>query len=162
VIGSAGSSEKVNVLTGELGFDAAFNYKDGPVLRQLQEAAPDGIDVYFDNVGGDHLEAAIAVMKNQGRISMCGTISTYNADKPVPGPSNLHLIVGKRLTIKGFIVSDWGAKTPEFVKEVGGYLAAGKKLKTKETVVEGIERAPEAFLDLLRGENVGKMLVKLA
>ena len=162
VIGSAGSAEKVKLLTEELGFDAAFNYKDGPVLAQLQKAAPEGIDVYFENVGGEHLEAALTAMRPNGRIAVCGMVSNYNNEKPAPGPSNLILITGKRLTIKGFIVSDWGQKTPEFLKEVGGYLAAGKKLKSKETVVEGLERAPAAFLDMLRGENVGKMVVKLA
>jgi NADPH-dependent curcumin reductase CurA len=162
VIGSAGSAEKVKVLTEELGFDAAFNYKDGAISKQLAAAAPDGIDVYFENVGGEHLEAALTALRPKGRIAACGMISKYNDEAPSPGPSNLALIVGKRLTIKGFIVSDWGQRTPDFLKEVGGYLAQGKKLKTKETVVEGIERAPEAFLDMLRGENVGKMVVKLA
>jgi NADPH-dependent curcumin reductase CurA len=160
VVGSAGSPEKVRMLVEELGFDAAINYKDGDLLQQLNAAAPDGIDVYFDNVGGEHLEAAIWAMRNFGRIAACGAISQYNDEKPRPGPSNLHSIIGKRLTIKGFIVSDWLNQRPEFLKEVSGYLAAGK-LKMKETVVEGIENAPRAFLDLLRGENVGKMVVKL-
>jgi len=162
VIGSAGSAEKVKLLTEELGFDAAFNYKDGQLVAQLAAAAPDGIDVYFDNVGGDHLEAALSALRPNGRIAACGMISLYNNERPAPGPSNLALIVGKRLTIKGFIVSDWNARTPDFLAEVGGYIAAGKPLKNKETVVEGIERAPEAFLDLLRGESVGKMIVKLS
>jgi NADPH-dependent curcumin reductase CurA len=161
VIGSAGSPEKVKLLVDELGFDAAFNYKDGNLVAQLKTAAPDGIDVYFDNVGGEHLEAAISAMRPHGRIIACGAISSYNDETPAPGPRNLSLMIGKRLTMKGFIVIDSFDRMPEFVKEVSGYLAAGK-LHTKETVVSGIERAPQAFLDLLRGENVGKMVVKLA
>jgi NADPH-dependent curcumin reductase CurA len=161
VIGSAGSAEKVAVLTGELGFDAAFNYKDGDVAKQLAAAAPDGITVYFDNVGGDHLEAALASLRPFGRIAACGMISQYNNDRPVPGPKNLMFVVGKRLTMKGFIVSDHGAKTGQFLKEVGGHVAAGAKLKTKETVAHGLERAPDAFLDLMRGESIGKMIVQL-
>ncbi len=161
VIGSAGTAEKVKVLTEELGFDAAFNYKDGKIVDQLKAAAPDGIDVYFENVGGEHLEAALSALRPFGRIAACGMISAYNDAKPVPGPCNLPFIVGKRLTIKGFIVTDFADRTGDFLKEVGGYIAAGKKLKTKETVVEGLERAPQALLDLLRGENIGKMIVKL-
>jgi NADPH-dependent curcumin reductase CurA len=161
VIGSAGTAEKVKLLTEELGFDAAFNYKDGPVAKQLAEVAPDGITAYFENVGGEHLEAAIGALRNNGRIAACGTISMYNETSLPPGPRNFHLVVGKRLTIKGFIVTDWMDRTGEFIQEVSGYMAAGKRIKTKETVVEGLERAPEAFLDLLRGENVGKMIVKL-
>jgi NADPH-dependent curcumin reductase CurA len=160
VVGSAGSGQKVKVLVGEFGFDAAFNYKNGDLTGQLETAAPDGIDVYFDNVGGDHLEAALSAMRTHGRIIACGAISKYNDAAPTPGPSNLSLVVGKRLTMRGFIVSDSLDRLPEFIKEVSGYLTAGT-LRAKETVVEGLERAPEAFLDLLRGENVGKMIVKL-
>ncbi len=161
VVGSAGSAAKVKWLTEELGFDAAFNYKDGDVTKQLAKAAPEGIDVYFDNVGGDHLEAALSAMRLNGRISACGHIASYNDEHPAPGPRNLILFVGKRLTMKGFIVSDFAKRTGEFLAEVGALVKAGK-LKSKETVVEGIERAPQAFLELLRGENTGKMIVKLA
>jgi NADPH-dependent curcumin reductase CurA len=161
VIGSAGSAEKVKLLTDELGFDAAFNYKDGSVTRQLAAAAPGGITAYFDNVGGDHLEAALAVLELRGRVAVCGMISQYNEVEPAAAPRNLIQVVGKRLTLTGFIVTDWVDRTPDFMKEVSGYLAAGKQVKTKETVVEGLERAPNAFLDLLRGENVGKMIVKI-
>jgi NADPH-dependent curcumin reductase CurA len=160
VIGSAGSSEKVKTLLEEFGFDAAFNYKDGDVLDQLKKAAPDGITVYFDNVGGDHLEAALTVLRPFGRIISCGMISKYNETTPSPGPRNLVLMLVKRLTMKGFIVSDWKDSIPQFLKEVGGYLAGGK-LRTKETVIEGIENAPKAFLDLLHGANTGKMIVRL-
>jgi len=161
VVGSAGSARKLKVLIEELGFDAAFNYKDGDILAQLKAAAPDGIDVYFDNVGGDHLEAALSALKNHGRIIGCGAISRYNEETPPPGPRNLSLLVGKRLTIRGFIVLDWVDRMPEFLGGVTGYLAEGKLL-AKETVVNGLESAPQAFIDLLRGENIGKMIVKLA
>lgn len=160
VIGSAGSPEKVRFLQEECGFDVAFNYKTASNLKHLQDAAPDGIDVYFDNVGGEALEAALAMLKLRGRISACGAISMYNAEKPQPGPSNLFLVVVKRLTIRGFLVFDWIDKESEFQREVGELLLAGK-LKHKETVVEGIENAVEAFLGLFKGTNIGKMVVKL-
>jgi hypothetical protein len=159
VIGSAGSTEKVKFLE-ECGFDAAFNYKSGPVLEQLQAAAPDGIDVYFDNVGGESLEAALSALRVHGRIIACGSISGYNDEKPGPGPTNLHNMITKRLTMKGLIVSDWLGQRAEFEKEVGGYFKTGR-LINKETVVSGIEHAVEAFIGLFRGENVGKMVVKL-
>jgi NADPH-dependent curcumin reductase CurA len=160
VVGSAGSVEKVKTAVEEFGFDRAFNYKEGDVRGQLDKAAPDGIDVYFDNVGGDHLEAAIHAMRLNGRIIACGAISRYNDEAAAPGPRNLAMVIGKRLTMKGFIVSDWVKEMPEFIKTVGGLYAAGK-LRMMETVVEGIDRAPQAFIDLLRGENVGKMVVKV-
>jgi NADPH-dependent curcumin reductase CurA len=160
VIGAAGSAEKVRLLLEESGFDAAFNYNDGPVNDQLQLAAPDGIDVYFDNVGGDLLEAALTSLRVRGRIAACGSISRYNDEKPRPGPNNLHNIVTKRLTIKGFIVSDWMADRPAFEQEVGVYFKAGK-LKHEETVVHGIDHAVDAFLGLFTGKNTGKMIVAL-
>ncbi|MDC0707183.1 NADP-dependent oxidoreductase [Stigmatella sp. ncwal1] len=163
VVGSAGSPEKVKHLREELGFDDAFNYKDGPVAEALARTCPDGIDVYFDNVGGEHLEASLDKMKNYGRIVMCGAISQYNATAPAPGPRNLALVVGKRLTLQGFIVSDQRNlhRRPDFLRDVGGWLRE-KKVKEVETVVEGLEKAPEAFIGLLRGHNTGKMVVKLA
>jgi NADPH-dependent curcumin reductase CurA len=160
VIGSAGSPEKVSCVTGELGFDTCFNYKDGTPTELLSEAAPDGIDLYFDNVGGAHLEAAIDALRPHGRVAMCGAISQYNATTPPPGPRNIGLIVGKRLTLRGYIVSDHGALMKPFLAEVGPWVHDGR-LKVRETVVEGLENAPEAFMGLLRGENTGKMLVKL-
>ena len=161
VIGSAGSPEKVAHLRDELGLDAAFNYRDGPVAELLGDAAPDGIDVYFDNVGGDHLEAAIGALNRHGRVAMCGAVSQYNATSPPPGPRNMALVVGKRLTLRGFIVSDHGHLMPDFTREVGTWLSEGR-LRYRETVVEGLENAPAAFIGMLRGENLGKMLVKLA
>lgn len=160
VVGSAGGPAKAKLVKEELGFDAAIDYKEGNLTQQLAAAAPQGIDVYFDNVGGDHLEAALNVMRPRGRISACGAISLYNNERPAPGPSNLSTIVGKRLTIKGFIVSDHMSELPAFFAEVGP-LVLGGKLVVRETIVEGLDRMPGAFLDLMRGGNVGKMLIKL-
>jgi NADPH-dependent curcumin reductase CurA len=160
VIGSAGSMEKVMFLREECGFDIAFDYKTGPVIEQLNLETPDGIDVYFDNVGGKTLEAALSALRVHGRIIACGSISDYNEEKPRPGPSNLFNVTAKRLTMKGFIVRDWLERQGEFEKEVGGYFRAGK-LKNKETVAEGIEQAVGAFLGLFAGKNIGKMVVKL-
>ena len=160
VIGSAGSMEKVRFLREECGFDIAFDYKTGPVLEQLQVEAPDGIDVYFDNVGGEALEAALAMLRVHGRIIACGGISGYNEEKPRPGPANLFNITTKRLTMRGMIVSDSLDRRGEFEAEVGGYFRAGK-LKNKETVVEGLDQAEGAFIGLFSGNNIGKMVVKL-
>ncbi|MFE2376872.1 NADP-dependent oxidoreductase [Streptomyces sp. NPDC059398] len=158
VIGSAGSDEKVRHLTEDLGFDAAFNYKDGPVTKQLREAAPDGIDVYFDNVGGEHLEAALTSFNVHGRATICGMISQYNSTEATPAPRNLALVIGKRLRLQGMLVGDHAALQPQFVKDVAGWIASGE-LTYQETVVEGVEQGVDAFLGLLRGENTGKMIV---
>ena len=160
VIGSAGSDEKVRFLREQCGFDIAFNYHTGPVAKQLKIEAPDGIDVYFDNVGGESLEAALTALRLHGRIIACGGISGYNAEKPQPGPHNLFNVTTKRLTMKGLIVRDWLDRRVKFESEVGGYFRAGK-LKNKETVVEGIDRAVGAFIGLFDGKNIGKMIVKL-
>ena len=161
VIGSAGSMEKVKFLREECGFDIAFDYKTGPVVEQLKIEAPDGIDVYFDNVGGAALEAALSSLRVHGRIIACGGISGYNEEKPRPGPSNLFNITTKRLTMRGMIVSDSLDRRGEFEKEVSGYLQSGK-LKNRETVVEGLDQAVGAFIGLFSGNNIGKMVVKLA
>ncbi|MFJ4731347.1 NADP-dependent oxidoreductase [Streptomyces sp. NPDC088770] len=160
VIGSAGSDEKVRLLTEEYGFDAAFNYRNGPVAEQLKAAAPDGVDVYFDNVGGEHLEAAIGSLNLGGRIAVCGMISGYNNTEPAPGPRNLARLIQTRGRIQGFLVGDHYDLQPEFVREVGAWVRSGE-LKYRETVVEGIEHTLEAFLGVLRGDNTGKMIVKL-
>ncbi|MEV7086938.1 NADP-dependent oxidoreductase [Streptomyces sp. NPDC093085] len=160
VIGSAGSDEKVKLLVEEYGFDAAFNYKDGPVREQLKAAAPDGIDVYFDNVGGEHLEAAISRLNLHGRVTICGMISQYNSTEPPAAPRNLALVIGKRLRIQGMIVTDHLGLRPRFVEDVAGWLASGE-LKYNETVVEGVENGFDAFLGVLRGDNTGKMVVSL-
>jgi hypothetical protein len=159
VVGSAGSPEKVAWLR-ELGFTAAFDHHDG-VARGLAEAAPEGIDLFFDNVGGEHLEAAIGALRVHGRAALCGSISTYNAVEPPPGPRNLGLMVGKRLTLRGFLVSDHTDLRPEFTETVTGWLRSGD-LVVRETVFEGIEEAVPAFLALLRGGNTGKLVVRLA
>ncbi|MET7300996.1 NADP-dependent oxidoreductase [Embleya sp. NPDC005575] len=160
VVGSAGSADKVALLVDEYGFDAAFNYKDGPIAEQLAKAAPDGIDVYFDNVGGEHLEAAIGALHTHGRVAMCGAIAQYNATEPTPAPRNLALSIGKRLRLQGFIVIDHFGRREEFLAEVGGWLREGR-LKYRETVVEGIENNLDALLGMLRGANTGKMVVAL-
>ncbi|MFE9652158.1 NADP-dependent oxidoreductase [Micromonospora sp. NPDC006431] len=159
VVGSAGSPAKVERLRS-LGFDAAFDYHDGPVRDALRAAAPDGVDVYFDNVGGEHLEAAIGAMNLHGRAAICGMIAQYNATEPPAAPRNLALLIGKRLTLRGFLVGDHGHLREQFVQETAGWLRAGK-IAYDETVVDGIEHAPAAFLGMLRGENLGKMLVRL-
>ncbi|RBM16216.1 NADP-dependent oxidoreductase [Prauserella sp. PE36] len=160
VIGSAGSPEKVAYLRDELGFDAAFDYHDGPVREQLRAAAPGGIDVYFDNVGGDHLRAAIGAIRPFGRITLCGAISGYNDTRPPPGPDNLILAVGKRLTLRGFVVYDFADRTTEFEAQVGRWLLDGH-VRLRETVVSGVHNATTAFLGLFDGANTGKMLVRV-
>ncbi len=160
VVGSAGSDDKVAFLVDELGFDAAFNYKSGSITKQLFGAAPDGIDVYFDNVGGDHLQAALHAMRPFGRVALCGAISVYNNTEPAPGPNNLALAIGKQITMRGFIVSAYESIRSQFETEVGGWLADGS-LRNDETVIEGIENAPDAFIGLLAGANTGKMVVAI-
>lgn len=160
VIGSAGSAEKVTRLVNDLGYDAAFNYRDGDVADQLRAAAPEGIDVYFDNVGGDHLEAALGRLNTYGRVALCGGISQYNTEKP-SGPANFALAVTKRLTLRGFIVSDHMGRIKDMLDPVSGWLASGR-LVADETIVDGLDNAPAAFLGMLRGENTGKALVRLS
>ena len=160
VVGSAGSPEKVEWLTDELGFDAAFNYRDGEVGSQLREHCPKGIDIYFDNVGGDHLSAALARMRRFGRIAICGAVSQYNEEAQPPGPENFLSVIPNRLTITGFLVIDHYDLLQDFLAEVGPWVGGGE-LKYRETIVEGIENMPDAFIGLLAGENIGKMLVKV-
>ncbi len=159
VIGSAGTPEKVAWLR-ELGLDGAFDYSETPTREALRELAPDGIDVYFDNVGGETLEAAIGAMRLRGRIVACGSVSRYNATEALPGPRNLFMVVTKRLRMQGFIVSDHYDRFAAFLDEVGPRVADGT-IRYRETVVEGIEQAPTAFIGMLEGANVGKMLVRV-
>jgi len=161
VVGSAGSLAKLHFLTEELGFDAAFDYHEAPVRQQLRQAAPDGIDVYFDNVGGEHLEAALDCLNLHGRVAMCGAISSYNSTERPVGPANLSVAIGKRLTLRGFLVTDHAALRQEFRETVAGWLASGQ-LVVRETVVTGLEQAVPAFIGMLRGANTGKMVVRLA
>jgi NADPH-dependent curcumin reductase CurA len=158
IVGSAGSPEKIDWVTRDLGFDAAFDYHDGPVTELLEQHAP--IDVYFDNVGGEHLEAAISALADFGRVAACGAIATYNETDPSPGPRNMFLVVTKRLSIRGFIVLDHGDVTAEFYERAGEWFADGK-LAYQETVVDGLDGMVDAFLDLHRGANIGKMLIRL-
>ena len=160
VVGSAGGAEKC-AWVREIGADQVIDYKaEADLTAALGRAAPKGIDVYFENVGGAHLEAALTSARPFARFAMCGMISQYNMAEPVPGPTNMALIVGKRLRLQGFIVSDFMARQGEFAAQMTGWIKAGQ-MRWRETVDEGIEAAPGAFLKLFAGENVGKMLVKL-
>jgi NADPH-dependent curcumin reductase CurA len=161
VIASAGSDAKVKMLRDELGADFAFNYKDGDPLDHLKAAAPDGIHVYFDNTGGPQLEAALGALKERGRVALCGAIAGYNT--PVPGPRNLANVIGKRLRLEGFIVSDFLGSLQEFLADVVPAFKSGK-IKSHETVVEGIDQAPAAFISLLHSgdSHIGKLVIHLA
>ena len=160
VVGSAGGPEKMRWLLDDAGFDRAIDYKAGPLRAALKNEAPEGIDVYFDNVGGDHLEAAIWSLRQGGRVAMCGAVSTYNDTEAAPAPRNLSLAIGKRLTLRGFIVIDHRDLRPQFEEEVGALVRDGR-IVWRETVVEGIERTFDAFRSVLSGGNTGKMLVRL-
>ncbi len=158
VIGSAGGADKCRWVR-ELGADAAIDYKAGPVVKALMEAAPKGIDVYFDNVGGDHLDAAFAAARNNARFAICGMIEGYNGGEP-PAFRYIMRVIGARIMLKGFIYSDYMAEMPDFYRDMGGWIASGQ-VQSRETVHDGIETVPEAFLGLFTGENMGKMLVRL-
>jgi len=160
VIGSAGSAEKVALLTEKYGYDAAFNYKDAPVREQLAEHAPDGVDVFFDNVGGDHLEAALDVMNTGGRIALCGAITGYNSIEKTPGPDNMANMITRGLTATGFTLAAYLHLSPEFTEKMTGWFAEGR-IAYDETIVDGIENTVEAFLAMMRGANTGKMLVRI-
>jgi NADPH-dependent curcumin reductase CurA len=160
VVATAGSAEKVSYLLDELGVDAAFDYHDGPLRDLLRGAAPDGIDVYFDNVGGEHLEAALDVLRRGGRVAVCGAISEYEAAEPLPGPRNLFRLVANDLTVRGFRGSSYAHLIDEMQAELGGLLRAGR-LRYRETVVEGLERAPDALARLMRGDTIGKTVVRI-
>jgi NADPH-dependent curcumin reductase CurA len=161
VIGSVGSEEKARWVR-ELGADAVINYKTaGDLTEALRKAAPEGIDVYFDNVGGDHLRAALEVAKPHARFAICGMIAGYNDDKPVPGPDNLAALVIKSISMRGFLVLNHFDILPEFIADMSGWMADGR-VTSRDTVVSGLENAPQAVIGLFSGENLGKMLVKLA
>jgi NADPH-dependent curcumin reductase CurA len=161
VVGSAGSDEKVAYLTDEIGFDAAFNYKTIDLNEALAETCPNGIDVNFENVGGAMLEAVLHKMNQHGRIIFCGSISGYNDTTPAPGPNNLTMMIMREITLRGYIVTSYMHLMPDFYRDMGAWLKSGQ-MTFKETVVDGIENAPSAFMGMLRGENMGKMIVKLA
>ncbi len=165
VAGSAGSEEKCKWLKEVAGVDAVINYKHYPSQSELEtamsDACPNGIDVYFENVGGDHLVSALNLMNPFGRMPLCGMISRYNDTEPQPGPWNLILAVGKSLKMQGFIVSNHLDMAEDFLRDVPAWIKDGK-IKWEESVYDGIEKAPDAFLGLFSGANFGKALVKLS
>jgi NADPH-dependent curcumin reductase CurA len=162
VVGIAGGQAKCDWLVGDLGFDAAVDYKSGSLAKALKEAAPKGIDVYFDNVGGDILEACLFQMNNGGRVACCGAISAYDGAAPPAGPRGVPgLIVVKRLTLKGFIVTDFFAEREKAIADLAAWVAAGK-LEVEEDVIDGLENTPRALIGLLAGDNRGKRMVKVS
>jgi len=161
VVGIAGGKDKCHWLTSELGFDAAVDYKDGATFKALRAAAPKGIDVYFDNVGGDILEACIAQMNNRGRIACCGAISQYDGVPSAHGPRGVPgLIVVKRLIMQGFIVMDYMDQSQQALTDLQSWVASGK-LKVQEDIINGLENTPAALIGLLAGENRGKRMVRV-
>ncbi|WP_329142607.1 NADP-dependent oxidoreductase [Streptomyces sp. NBC_01456] len=160
VIGSAGGPEKARRLVEDFGFDAAIDYREGDLPAQLAKAAPEGIDVYIDNVGGDHLQAALGAMNLRGRVALIGAISLYNATELPPGPNNLPLAIGNRINLRGMNVGDHFDLMPEYVGQAAAWLADGS-LRADETIIDGIENTLAAFLSMMRGGNIGKMLVRL-
>jgi NADPH-dependent curcumin reductase CurA len=158
VIASAGGSEKCEFVRS-LGADQVIDYKSTPILKGLAAAAPDGVDVYFDNVGGDHLDAAFALARNNARFAICGMIEGYNAREPMSFRF-IQRVIAARIALKGFIVFDYFPRMAEFYGEMGPWLASGA-VKSRETIVDGLEKMPDAFLGLFEGANTGKMLVRL-
>lgn len=161
VVGIAGGPEKCRYIVDELGFDAAIDYKAEEIYGALQKSCPKGIDVYFDNVGGEILDAVLARINRGARIVICGAISQYNNTGPVKGPSNYLSLLVNRATMKGMLVTDYMQRYPEAVREMAGWMAQGK-LKSREDIVEGLENFPEALLKLFTGENFGKLEIKVA
>ena len=160
VVGIAGGAEKCQYLR-ELGFDAAIDYKADNVYRTLQGHCPKGVDVYFDNVGGETLEAALSLLARNGRIILCGAISQYNSTMPMRGPSNYLALLVHHGTMTGFVVGDYASRWGEGLREMSGWVAEGK-LKSREHIVEGMQKFPEALLMLFSGENHGKLILKVA
>ncbi len=161
VAGSAGTDEKVELLKSEFGYDAGFNYKTvKSIAGSVRDASPDGIDVLFENVGGEIFEAALWHMRDYGRIALCGMISSYNDENPPPGPRGMMLMIARRLRMQGFIVTDYPEACEAYVAKAIGWMAEGK-LNYRETVAEGVENAPQAFIGLLKGGNIGKQIVQL-
>lgn len=161
-VGSAGSDEKVDFLIHELGFDAAFNYKSGDdYYAKLKELCPAGVDVYFDNVGGPQTDAVFRVINVKGRIAICGQISQYNLDKREMGPRLLSWLLIRQARAEGFRVSQFADRYKEGLQQMAQWLQEGK-LKYRETITQGLEHAPAAFIGMLQGENIGKQLVKIA
>jgi len=161
VVGIAGGKDKCAWLTSDLGFDAAVDYKEGAIFKALKAASPNGIDVYFDNVGGEILEACLSQMNNHGRIACCGAISQYDGIPSAAGPRGVPgLIVIKRLIMQGFIVMDYMERRNEALRDLQSWVASGK-LRVQEDVIEGLENTPKALIGLLAGENRGKRMIKV-
>ncbi|MFD5428571.1 NADP-dependent oxidoreductase [Streptomyces sp. NPDC127084] len=161
VVGIAGGPEKCALLTGELGFDAAIDYREGDIRQRLRELTPDGIDVYFDNVGGDILDAALTRLAMHARVVICGAISQYNNTTPVSGPSNYLSLLVRRARMEGFVVFDYAKRYAEAAQEIAGWIGDGR-IKVKEHVVKGgVDDFPETFQMLFRGDNVGKLVLDL-
>ncbi|GGN99916.1 NADP-dependent oxidoreductase [Saccharibacillus kuerlensis] len=160
VIGISGSEEKNRYLSEELGFDAVINYKTDSLPEALEKACPDGVDVYFDNVGGEISDAVFQLLNSNARVPICGQISQYNVKNPEPGPRFLPLLLTRTALVKGFLVNQYQDRYSEAIPEMAGWLKDGK-LKYKENVIEGFDKAPEAFFGLFSGENLGKQLVKV-
>ena len=160
-VGIAGGAQKCQYITSELGFDAAIDYKSEDVIASLRKHCPKGIDVYFDNVGGDILDAVLAQINLGARVVLCGGISQYNNTTPVKGPSNYLSLLMNRATMKGMLVLDFVDRYPQAAREMAGWMAAGK-LKSREDIVEGLQNFPEALLKLFTGENFGKLILKVA
>jgi NADPH-dependent curcumin reductase CurA len=160
-VGIAGGAEKCQYITSELGFDAAIDYKSEDVSAALRKHCPNGIDVYFDNVGGDILDAVLLQINLGARIVICGAISQYNNTTPVKGPSNYLSLLMNRATMKGMLVLDFIDRYPQAAREMAGWMAAGK-LKSREDVVDGLQNFPEVLLKLFTGENFGKLILKVA
>jgi NADPH-dependent curcumin reductase CurA len=159
-VGIAGGRVKCDHVVKDLGFDAAVDYRTGDLFTALRQACPDGIDVYFDNVGGDILTVVLGLINQGARVPLCGIISQYNATELPPGPNLAPLLVNRAL-IQGFIVSDHAERLPDFLRDCGAWVREGR-LKYREDVVDGLARAPEAFIGLLRGANLGKLVVRVA
>jgi NADPH-dependent curcumin reductase CurA len=162
VVGIAGSDTKINYLVGELGFDAAFNYKSVEnYFEVLHEICPDGIDVYFDNVGGAITDAVFRLLKPRARVSVCGQISLYNLERPEAGPRLLPYLLVKQARAEGFLIFQFADRYSEALQQLTEWLQAGR-LKYREDIVDGLENAPRAFIGMLHGRNLGKQLIKLA
>jgi hypothetical protein len=161
VVGIAGGADKCEHVVKDLGFDACIDYKAGDVKAGLKQHCPKGVDLYFDNVGGDILDAVLTQLAMHGRIVICGAISQYNNTTPVKGPSNYMSLLVNRGTMKGMVVFDYAARYGEAIKDMAGWMAAGK-LKTREDIVPGLETFPDTLLRLFRGENTGKLVLKVA
>ncbi|WP_418908587.1 NADP-dependent oxidoreductase [Glutamicibacter endophyticus] len=160
VVGSAGSDEKVELLTSKYGYDAAFNYKNGPAIELLAEVAPEGIDVFFDNVGGEQLEAALESFNNGGRAALCGAISSYNSTDTAKGPGNMSHLITRGLKLQGFTLGSYLQHADAFYADMGRWFSEGK-IAYDETIVDGLENTVDAFIQMMRGANTGKMLVRL-